>query len=89
VDCAVSEAGVICRQDQSTRNQLIRHVHVRTGRRIKNLVVELEAERIVLRGCADSYYVKQLAQEGVFDLLPEARLHNAIAVSRPETVSVI
>jgi hypothetical protein len=54
----------------------------RTGRRVKNLVVELEAAggRIVLRGRAKSYHVKQLAQQGVREALPNARLENAIVV---------
>jgi hypothetical protein len=78
-----SSAAVVIRLDGSVQEELERRVHVRTGRRIRNLVVELDAERVVLRGLADSYYVKQLAQEGVLDLLPDACLHNAISVNRP------
>jgi hypothetical protein len=78
-----SSSGVATlRIDDSVRLDLERNVHMRTGRRIRNLRVELETERIVLRGLADSYYVKQLAQEGILDLLPEVCLLNAISVHR-------
>lgn len=62
------------------RQQLEQCVQARTGRRVRNLDIELTSERIVLRGHADTYYVKQLAQHGVRDLLPQVRLENAIVV---------
>jgi hypothetical protein len=62
------------------RDDLERQVLSRTGRRIRDLAVELHPERIVLRGSAQSYYVKQLAQHGVRDMLPHVRLENAIVV---------
>jgi hypothetical protein len=68
------------RQDCMVQQELERHVHIRTGRRVRNLTVELHPERVVLHGRADSYYVKQLAQQGVRDLLPDVCLQNAIAV---------
>ncbi|MDY3554837.1 hypothetical protein R5W24_003967 [Gemmata sp. JC717] len=54
----------------------------RTGRRVRNLEVEIATggERVVIRGRANSYHVKQLAQEGVFEALPNVRLENAIVV---------
>jgi hypothetical protein len=60
--------------------ELVRHVESRTGRRIRDLVVELLPERVVLRGHAATYYLKQLAQQGVQEVLPHARLENAITV---------
>jgi DNA-binding NarL/FixJ family response regulator len=60
--------------------ELERHIQARTGRRIRDLSVDLHAERVVLTGHADTYYVKQLAQHGVRDLLPHVRLENAIEV---------
>ena len=62
------------------RSELERHVHARTGKRVRNLAIELCSERIVLRGQSTSYYVKQLAQHGVRDVLPHVRLENAIVV---------
>jgi hypothetical protein len=53
----------------------------RTGRRVRDLKIELCPERVVLRGHAESYYVKQLAQHGVRDVLPQVRLENAIVVA--------
>ena len=36
--------------------------------------------RYMLQGRAATYYLKQLAQHGVRDILPQARLFNAIEV---------
>jgi hypothetical protein len=57
-------------------------VAARTGRRVRNLVVEVTSsgEGIVLRGHADSFHVKQLAQQGAREALPHAHLENAIVV---------
>ncbi|HEV3116041.1 MAG TPA: hypothetical protein VGY58_03240 [Gemmataceae bacterium] len=62
------------------QNELESRVHTRTGRRVRNLAIEMRPERVVLRGSASSYYVKQLAQQGVRDVLPHVRLENAITV---------
>jgi hypothetical protein len=69
-------------QSSSTdlRDDLERQVLSRTGRRIRDLTVELNPEGIVLRGVTQSYYVKQLAQHGVRDMMPNVRLENAIVV---------
>jgi hypothetical protein len=52
----------------------------RTGRRIRDLAVELLPGRVVLRGRTSTYYLKQLAQHGVRDVLPHVALENAITV---------
>ena len=52
----------------------------RTGRRVRDLSIEVAAERVVLRGLADSFHVKQLAQAGAREALPGATLENAIVV---------
>lgn len=54
----------------------------RTSRRVRNLEVEIATggDRIVLRGRVSSYHVKQLAQQGAREALPDARLENAIVV---------
>ena len=62
------------------RHELERQVQLRTGRRIRDLAVELWPERVVLHGRAPSYYAKQLAQHGVRDLMPNVRLVNDIVV---------
>jgi hypothetical protein len=62
------------------RDDLERQVLSRTGRRVRDLAVELRPEGIVLRGVAQSYYVKQLAQHGVRDVMPHIQLENAIVV---------
>ena len=54
----------------------------RTGRRVRNLEIEVGAagDRVVIRGRANSFHVKQLAQQGAREALPHARLENAIVV---------
>ena len=62
------------------KDRLERHVRTRTGRRIRNLAIELDPNRIVLRGQASSFYVKQMAQQGIRDFLPDLLLENSIVV---------
>ena len=80
---ATSGQELFLRRDNSVQETLERHVHLRTGRRVRDLRVELFPQQVILYGLADSYYVKQLAQQGVRDLLPHVSLHNAIAVNHP------
>jgi hypothetical protein len=50
--------------------QAIKHRIVqRTARRIQRLEVEVIDNRIVIRGRVPSYYLKQLALQGVLDVL--------------------
>jgi hypothetical protein len=63
--------------------RLENQVRTRTGWRVRNLVIEMRSEQIVLRGNATSYYVKQLAQHGVREILPYVGVHNTIAVEYP------
>jgi hypothetical protein len=60
--------------------ELEQHVYARTGRRVRDLAIDLGPERIVLHGRAATYHVKQLAQHGVRDVLPNISLENAIVV---------
>lgn len=59
---------------------LERHVQAVTGRRVRNLTIEVRPERVILRGTTPTYYVKQLAQHGIRDMVPQLRLENAIVV---------
>lgn len=69
------------------QNELESRVNTRTGRRVRNLAVEMRPERVVLRGFASSYYVKQLAQQGIRDVLPHVRLENAITVTQEASLA--
>jgi hypothetical protein len=60
--------------------ELEHQVQARTGRRVRNLAIELAEECIILRGHVSSYYLKQLAQHGIHDLLPQVSVTNAIVV---------
>jgi hypothetical protein len=64
------------------KDQLELFIRTRTGRRIRNLTIVLEPQRVILRGQVSSYYVKQLAQQGVRDFLPDRSLENSIVVEK-------
>ena len=74
--CAREALDSVCR----LRRQLEQHISKYTGRRVRDLAVEVYSGRIVVRGRAQSYYVKQLAQHGVRDVLPDVQLENANCV---------
>jgi hypothetical protein len=60
--------------------ELERHILNRTGRRVQGLFVEIRNAQVVLHGRTSSFYIKQLAQHSVWDVLPDARLANDIVV---------
>lgn len=62
------------------KNLLELQILGRTWRRVRNLDVQVEPERIVLHGLACSYYLKQLAQQTVREMLPSIGLENRICV---------
>lgn len=59
---------------------LHQRVSTRTGRRVRDLAVEVAPGRVVLRGRTATFHVKQLAQHEARELLPDARVENAIVV---------
>lgn len=63
------------------RRELEDHVRSRTGRRILGLNIHLSPECVVLEGKTTAFYIKQLAQQGVREILPDVRLENAIEVA--------
>jgi hypothetical protein len=63
------------------RQELEAHVRSRTGRRILGLDIQLSPECVVLNGKTHAFYIKQLAQQGVREILPDVRLENAIEVA--------
>jgi len=63
------------------REELETRVQSRTGRRVRNLAIEVSPECVVLQGQVGSYYIKQLAQHGVRECLPNVPLQNAITVA--------
>jgi hypothetical protein len=64
---------------------LVKQVIDKTGRRIRNLSVDVESENVVLHGQASSYYLKQLAQHCIQDVMPQVRLKNDIEVVDEQT----
>ena len=69
------------------RHELENRIRTHTGRRIRDLAIELRPERVVLRGHTSTYYLKQLAQHGVREILPHVSLENAITVIGSATLA--
>jgi hypothetical protein len=53
------------RMEQNIERQIVQ----RTWGRVHRLRVEVKDDRVVVHGCTSSYYLKQLALEGVRDVL--------------------
>lgn len=64
---------------------MVKHrIAQRTGGRVQWLEVEVTATQVVIRGCAPSYYVKQLALRGALEALgsaAESRIELNVEVS--------
>jgi osmotically-inducible protein OsmY len=54
--------------EQAIKNRIVQ----RTGWRIQTLEVEVSDSCVVIRGCAPSYYLKQLALQGVLEVIGTA-----------------
>jgi hypothetical protein len=63
------------------RQQLETRVRACTGNRLQKLGFELSPEGIRILGETTTFYVKQLAQHCVREVLPDVRLENDIRVS--------
>lgn len=64
----------------SLRQELETRVLARTGNRLRDLGIELSPDGIHLFGKTTTFYVKQLAQHCVRELLPKVQLVNDINV---------
>ncbi len=64
----------------SVEDSVRERVHSWTGRRVRGLVVVVRGKTVVLAGRASSFHIKQLAQRGAQDVLPQAALANEIVV---------
>ena len=69
-------------QEEPVENFYEREINNRTSRGIRNLQVEVGAEKIVIKGVTSTYYKKQLAQEALkpFYTATGQRLVNEIQV---------
>ena len=63
------------------REELESRVRARTGGRLRKLDIELSPDGVILHGETSTYHVKQLAQHGIRDLLPNVDLRNDIIVN--------
>jgi hypothetical protein len=61
-------------------------VHLRTGWRIRNLAIDVQPERVVLRGQATTGFTRQLLQQAARDLLPNRALVFDVEVDHDEEI---
>jgi hypothetical protein len=65
---------------------LQRRVLSRTGWRVRDLRIELNGGRAILRGQATTTHARQLAEHAAQEMLPDVRLENAIQVEHEAEV---
>ena len=56
----------------TTPQQIERAIARRTWGRLRHLAIELTEDRVIVRGCAPSYYVKQLAIQACLEATESA-----------------
>jgi hypothetical protein len=61
-------------------------VRARTHHQIRDLVVEEDRGRVIIRGRVPTYYAKQLALQAALALLPEGCIQAEIEVGRPASL---
>ena len=72
--------------------ELIEHrILQRTWGRVHRLKVDVDGERVVVSGCASCYYVKQLALEGILDVVnpnspPQIELDIEVTANSPSVM---
>jgi hypothetical protein len=71
---------MILSDSRPLQKELENRIHLRTGKRVRNLEIRCSSDEVVLLGDTSTYHVKQLAQHGVLDFMPSIRLHNRIIV---------
>jgi hypothetical protein len=63
------------------RDEIENRIIALTGRRLRNLNIVISPDGVTLKGQAQTFYIKQLAQQGVRQVSPSIRLENAIQVA--------
>jgi hypothetical protein len=61
-------------------DELEHRIHQRTNWRVRNLFIEVQPERAILRGEATSRLARQLVQQIVNDAFPHVCVENSIVV---------
>jgi hypothetical protein len=71
---------VIPLDSSPTAVQVQERLQAKLGNRVRKLEVRFSEHGVELTGEAPTYHVKQIAQHSVWELMPKARLRNAIVV---------
>lgn len=80
VDAPVNTAATVCDRRQHLEESFKTNSHLQ----LRGLVCESQGDVVILRGQVNSYYLKQMAQELVKRLAPDAQIANLITVSLAE-----
>jgi hypothetical protein len=67
-----------------------RHIARRTWGRLRQLVIEVNGKRVTVRGCAPSYYVKQLAIQACLEVseppMPQLDVDITVTAEGPPSI---
>ena len=63
-----------------TAVQVQERLRAKLGNRVRKLEVRFSEQGVELTGEAPTYHIKQIAQHSVWEVMPDARLTNAIVV---------
>lgn len=80
-----SEAASLSQRHDSRQAELLARridlvVRQATGQAVRNLTVEVNGQKVRLRGICSTFYSKQLAQQAVMAVLSDEQLFNDIDV---------
>ena len=67
---------------QTNHDQVEQWINQRTFGRIHRLNVETVGDRVVVHGCASSYYVRQLALAALLEMFSADRVEMDVAVCK-------
>jgi len=70
----------------SLAEQVATHIHRSAHGRIRNLTVEENKGTLIVRGETSTWHAKQLALQGVLEVLPGGRFSERITVVGPDIV---
>jgi hypothetical protein len=81
IDQHLLEIVMSTRDFLSIRTELESRVQKRTGRQVRDLTIKMSSDGVRLVGKTNTFYVKQLAQHCVREVLPDVELVNEIRVA--------
>jgi hypothetical protein len=69
---------------EALEQAVLRRIAQRTWGRLRQVHVEVDRQRVIVRGSAPTYYLKQLALVAVQEVLPDTPVEHDILVAKSE-----